>query len=151
MTDPIAFQSVAARNALPLLFAGQAQKDAVLNEALLRLDVAMHCSVAGERNDPPEAAEEGDCWIVGSEPSGTWAERGGSVACFAGGDWLFLQPYPGFRCFNAATGQFVLFRSAWIAPDRPATPVGGTTVDMEARESIAAILNTLTVAGIFRA
>lgn len=149
MTDPIVFQSVTSRHALPLLFAGQAQKEIVLNEALLRLDASTHCSVSGERSDPPASPGEGECWLIGADPTGLWEGRAGTIGCFVGGDWLFLQPWPGFRCFNTGSGQSMLFNSSWVAPPRPEQPSGGAVVDAEARQILTEILNALTQAGIF--
>ena len=150
MTVPMTFQSISARNGLPLLFAGQAQKEIVINEALLRLDALVHCAIEDERNDPPAEPLEGQSWLVGPEPVGVWAEQAGFIASFSGNDWLYQAPYPGFRCWNKATMQFQSYTSEWVAPVQPFPAEGGTTIDVEAREAIASILNILTEAGIFR-
>ncbi len=42
MSDPVQFEGATPRFALPLLFAGQAQKEFFVNEALLRADMVLH-------------------------------------------------------------------------------------------------------------
>jgi hypothetical protein len=58
---------------LPLLQAGQAQREALHNEAILLLDaiVGGTAESVGD-DDPPAAPEVGQVWIVGSTPTGDW-------------------------------------------------------------------------------
>lgn len=67
------------------------------------------------------------------------------------GNWLFALPHDGMRVFNRTTDQEVLFNAGWQAASRPVSPSGGTTIDAEARSAIAAIISSLTTAGIIRA
>jgi hypothetical protein len=52
------------------------------------------------------------------------------------------------KLLNRATGQEIRYKAGWQVATRPAAPGGGTTIDAEARTAIAAILESLTTAGI---
>lgn len=147
MSDPL-FDSRTARLGLPLLYAGQAQKELFVNESLARIDGLLHCAVEGEANSPPTSPVAGECWLVGSAPSGAWSGQAGTLALFQAGNWLFHSPRPGMRVLNRATGQDRRYTSAWQAVARPALPSGGAIVDVEARAALAALYNSLTLAGI---
>lgn len=150
MPDPISFTSASPRFALPLLFAGQAQKEFHLNEAHALIDALLHPAVEGEANAPPSSPEAGECWLVGSAPSGAWAGHAGELACWSTGTWIFAAPREGMRLLDRSTGQALLHRGGnWIAPAAPAVPSGGTTVDTEARAAISALIAALGEACIF--
>lgn len=147
MSEPIQFTSASPRFVLPLLFAGQAQKEFFVNEALCRADALLHPATEGEVNDPPPAPEEGECWLVGAEPTGAWAGHAGQLAMFAGG-WVFAEPRDGMRLLDRSTGQHILYRDGWQRPAAPAAPSGGETVDNEARAAITALIGALISGGI---
>lgn len=151
MTDPISFDSASPRFGLPLLFAGQAQKEAYVNEAHALSDALLHCALEGIANSPPGSPAEGTCWLVGSAPTGAWAGQAGNLAARQAGNWLFVTPVDGMRVLNRATGQDMRFAAGWKAASRPAAPAGGTTIDAEARAAIGLILTALTSAGIIPA
>jgi len=143
------FDSRTARLDLPLLFAGQAQKEVFVNEALLRLDALLGCAIEGEIATPPADPEDGKAWLVGGGASGEWAGHDGKIAARQAGQWLMAEPRDGMRIFNRATGQMLFRNVGWQAPDRPAMAEGGATVDAEARAAIVALTAALTEAGIF--
>lgn len=147
MTDAL-FESRTPRLALPLLFAGQAQKEGFVNELAARVDALLFLAVEGEASSPPPAPLDGQAWLVGPDPAAEWAGRAGQIAARQAGNWLFAAPVAGMRLFNKATGQDLRFASAWAGPTRPAVPTGGTTVDSEARAAISAVIAALTEAGI---
>lgn len=142
------FESRTPRIDLPLLFAGQAQKEIHLNEAIARLDALLFLSIEGQANTPPTSAEDGQCWLIGNAPLGEWAGHGGHLALRQAGNWLFAEPVDGMRLLNRTSGQEWRFVGGWQAPARPPMPSGGTTVDAEARSTIEQILAALTAAGI---
>lgn len=144
-----AFESLTARLSLPLLFAAQAQKEIFHNEALARIDALMHAAVQGERNEPSETTEDGECWIVGSSPAAAWAGRAGSIAMRQSGQWLFAEPVPGMRIYDVSTGQFSVFSGTWQKPAAIEEPSGGLNVDSEARVAIGTLISALRAAGIF--
>lgn len=151
MTDPIVFESTTARFGLPLLYAGQAQKEFMVNEAHVIVDALLHCTIEAIANAPPSVPAGGAVWLVGAAPTGAWAGQPGKLACFHDGVWLFLAPRDGMRVFNRATGQEQRFAGTWKIPLRPATPNGGSVVDAEARATISAILSAMESAGLISA
>jgi hypothetical protein len=148
MPDPISFTSASARYGLPLLFAGQAQKEFFVNQALALTDALLHPAIEGEADDPPAAPEEGESWLVGAAPSGAWAERAGCLASFQAGSWVFAEPRDGLRVLDRATGQDIRYRGGWQRAATPAAPTGGATVDGEARAAIAALIEAMVSGGI---
>lgn len=157
-----------ARLALPLLHAGQAQKEIAHNEALALLDIAVQASVAGTADVPPEASTEGACWLVGETPEGAWTGHAGALAGWTAGGWRFVPPRAGMRVWDAGTQRWVVrVGDAWevgavrasrvlvegeqvIGARRPAiaAAVGGAVVDGEARAVLGEILTTLRGHGL---
>jgi hypothetical protein len=149
MTDPISFTSATPRYGLPLLFAGQSQKEFFVNEAHALTDALLHPACEGEASDPPAAPVEGEIWLVASSATGDWAGEDGKIASRQSGNWLFATPNDGMRVFDRSTGQILLYRGGWQRPLAPAAPSGGATVDTEARTALADLITALTAAGIF--
>ena len=133
------------RLALPLLAAGQAQKEIFHNEALVLLDglVQPVAETMGEAAPPP-APEPGQCFLVGASPSGAWAGQAEALAIHGAGGWRFAAPREGMMVWVAENrGWARYFDGAWsLAPDI-AEPAGGAVVDSEARTAIDAILTVL--------
>jgi hypothetical protein len=149
MTDPISFTSASARFRLPFLFSGQAQKELFVNEAHAIADALFHPAVEGEDNDPPGSPQDGECWLVGSAPTGAWLGKAGALACYQLNNWIFVTPRDGLRILDKQTGQDIRWSGgAWQRPVAPAAPTGGTTADNEARSAVAALINALISAGI---
>lgn len=156
-----------ARLALPLLAAGQAQKEIYHNEALVRLDLVAQAAAAGFANDPPADPEAGQCWILSAAPTGAWLGHAGEIAGWTEGGWRFIAPHEGMQLWLGTDSGFALFREgSWrsgeahgrlfvegeqiIGPRGPAIaePVGGTVVDAEARAAIFAVLVALRAHGL---
>ena len=148
MSEPFAFDSLTPRMALPLLFAAQAQKEFFHNEALARIDALLHAAIEGEENCPPSEAVEGQCWLVGSQPSGAWKGCSGSLAIRQSGQWLFATPVDGMRIFDKGVGQFIVFSGTWQKPASIEEPSCGLYVDSEARAAIGALITALRASGI---
>ena len=158
------------RFALPLLHAGQAQKEMFHNEAVVGIDALLHPDVQAVGIDaPPAAPEPGQAWIVGAAPSGDWAGHANEIACWTDGGWRFALPRAGMQVWAESLAQPVRYRAGtgWqigvIAARRievagvqvmgargeaVATPAGGAIVDEQARTAIAGILDALRAHGL---
>ena len=151
------------RWALPLLEAGQAQKEMTVNEALARLDLAVQAAVeARGLNTPPAAPSVGQAWIVGADPSGGWLGHTDAVAGWTTGGWRFVEPREGLRAWSAADGCMLTYANGqWRAgvfrggvqvvgaqAGPIATPTGGVTVDVEARTALLAVLTAMRTHGL---
>ena len=161
--------SETARLVLPLIEAGQAQKEMTHNEALALLDLAVQAVVEEVgRDTPPAAPAEGQCWIVGIAPTGAWSGQAGAIAGWTAGGWRFVAAQPGMRAWNRV-GERLAVRvgAAWedgtvratrllvdgqqvVAARQPGivAPVAGGTVDVEARAAVGAILAVLRTHGL---
>lgn len=160
---------VTDRLALPLLTAGQAQKEVFHNEALALLDLVAGAGVeAVGLNAPPVAPVAGQAWVVGPAPTGDWVAWANALAGWTAGGWRFVTAREGLAVWSAAEGATVRFRGgAWetgalrghalliggqqVVGARAtaiANPSGGATVDSEARAAIGAVLGALRAHGL---
>jgi hypothetical protein len=131
------------------MLAGQAQKEAWVNESLARIDAILHCCVEGERADPPASPVDGEAWIVATGATGAWAGKETMIAARQAGNWLFVVGAEGMRVFDRSTQQERLFTTAWQNPAAPPEPSGGSVVDVEARAVLSELIAALRVSGVF--
>ncbi len=136
---------------LPLLYVGQAQKEVTHNEALALLDTVLFPVLQGQMSDPPATLDESDAgqrWLVGAAASGAWTGNEEKIACWTGTGWRFSVIPDMFRVYRSDLGyETVRIGGSWIFADAVADPIGGSTIDAEARASIAAILTFLRSTG----
>jgi hypothetical protein len=158
-----------ARFALPFILPGQAQKELYHNEALTRLDAALHPAVEeAPRADPPGTPAIGQCWIVGAGATGVWTGREDQMAAWTEGGWRFVSPMPGMLVWNIDPGYWLHWSgSGWSDGELIASalmiagqqvvgprlaevpsPSGGTTIDAEARAAIDSVIATLKSHGL---
>ncbi|HEY0958913.1 MAG TPA: DUF2793 domain-containing protein [Novosphingobium sp.] len=148
MSDPFLFDSTTPRFGLPLLFAGQSQKEAFVNEAHALADALLHCAIEGRSPSPPGSPADGENWLVTPLADGAWSGREACIACRQAGGWLFVEPRDGLRLLDRSTGQEWRYFGEWRAAEIPAEPLGGLVVDAEARAAIQDIIAALKLAGI---
>lgn len=161
--------SATARFALPLLHAGQAQKEIFHNEALVLVDGLLQpCVEALGVDTPPASPATGQCWIVGDSPTGEWAGAAASLALWTAGGWRFAAPREGMAAWIAEDGvmarhvagswlagrlsaaQLVIDGEQVVGAREPSIdePDGGSVIDIEARTVIEAILGALRSHGL---
>ena len=149
MTDPISYSATSPRFALPLLFAGQSQKEITVNEALLITDILLHPAIEGIANTVPAAPTIGQCWIVGTGTTGAFTGQADRIAAWSEGGWRFLTPREGMRAYDFSNTAHRIFSGGiWRLVVAPTTPSGGSVVDAQARTAISAILAALRTGGI---
>ena len=151
MTDTFPFDSISPRFGLPLLFTGQAQKEAFVNEAHAISNALLHCAIEGEAATPPPDPLEGESWLVAENASGVWTGKDGHLACRQAGNWIYIAPRDGLRVFDRSAGQERLFNGSWRLPAPPSEPHGGDIIDTEARAAIADILAAMKASGMIPA
>jgi hypothetical protein len=161
--------SATPRLALPFIVPGQAQKELFHNEALQVLDAVVSAAVEGlPLATPPVSPAVGSCHIVGASPNGAWSGQAGKLAAFTSGGWRFVAPFDGLEATVRISGSTAVYRNgAWeigklrgseVAVDglkvvgarEPAiaAPAGGSTIDLEARAAIGAILAAMRDHGL---
>jgi hypothetical protein len=158
-----------ARLGLPLLQAGQAQKEFTHNEALTAIEALVQpvAQTLGD-NAPPASPAPGQCWIVGTAPSGDWDGQNGALAMWTEGGWRFTPAFEGMTIWIASANLWAhRLAGLWetgvarvtslsiggvqvVGPRQSAitTPNGGTTIDTEARAAITAVILTLRAHGL---
>ncbi len=152
--------AVTLRHQLPLLIAGQAQKEVTHNEAVAAIDRLLHPAVKSRAlNEPPAEPAVGESWIVGGQPVGPWAGMGDSIATFEGFGWAFVAPKQGLAAWVEDEQALAIWQGRWsngwpaqrfeiASAPMVAVPVAGTTVDTELRQSFAALLSGLRQLGL---
>ena len=148
MSDPLVFDTASPRFSLPLLFSGQTQKEAFVNEAHALTDALLHCAIEGLASTPPVLPVNGENWLVDVSPTGAWSGQAGKIACRQAGNWLFVSPIDGMRVLDKSNGQAKLYRGSWQSPAAPAAPSGGSTIDVQARAAIDDLIAALQLSGI---
>lgn len=151
MPDPINFDTASPRLGLPLLYAGQSQKEFYVNEAHALIDSLLHGAIENVANTPPATPGAGQTWLVGAAPTADWSGQAGKLASWQGVGWLFTTPRDGMRILNRANGQDMRYFGGWLTPTAATAPSGGSTIDVQARVAISQLISALSAAGVFPA
>ena len=149
MPDPVTLTAATARYELPFLFFAQAQKEAFINEALVRIDTLLHPAVLAEQVTPPADPQPGTTYLVAESANGEWEGKAGALAAWTGSQWVFVAARSGMTARDLSTGQVLVFDGDWIRVSDPVAPEGGSTIDTECREALAALIEALRSHGIF--
>jgi hypothetical protein len=160
-----------SRHLLPMLAAGQAQKEITHNEALTRIDGLLHGMIMSRSlSAPPATPVVGEFWLVAGSASGDWVGQSGKLALWTDGGWRFTPPTEGMLLWSRADQLFGWYDgTAWHWGDWPVTkitangvqlvgaagaaianPTGGTTVDSQSRNAIVSILQLLRSHGLLQ-
>ena len=119
-------------------------------------------------NDPPPSPAPGDCWIVGTAPTGARVGQAGTIAGWTAGGWRFVPPRAGLHATELSSGliascdgvgwsvgvvhagQVEIAGSRVLSQRQPAIgdPVGGSMIDVEARGAVEAILSAMRAHGL---
>lgn len=148
MTEPLSYSTATPRLGLPMLFAGQAQKETTVNEALVAIDILLSGSVEGVIAAPPITPDVGMAWIVGPAANGEFAGKTGQIAGWTEGGWRFIRPVDGMRMLDREAAAMRHYSDGWTLVSSPLPPVGGTVIDIEARACIAALISALEEIGV---
>ena len=160
--------SETVRLSLPLLSAGQAQKEVTHNEAVLAVDRLLHLAIRTRTlAAPPAAPVAGDCYIVAAAGSSVWTGRTAQIASFDGFGWTYIAPVRGMLAWIVDEAAFAVFDGVWSVGGWPVSalriagrqvlgavpvnvvgPSGGITIDAESRTAINALIATLRGQGI---
>src|SRR5450755_3827849 len=80
---------------LPYILQSQSQKEVTHNAALDLIDALIQAAMVDiSINTPPGSPSAGDCYIVGSSPTGAWVGQANAIAYFTTG-WNFAAPIKG--------------------------------------------------------
>ena len=111
--------TTSTRLALPFLVPGQLAKEFTQNEALAKLDLLVAAAVLEVgRNAPPASPGPGDCYVLGSSPTGDWAGQGNALAGFTEGGWRFAAAVTGMSVFDRSQDCLASFDGeAWSVGD----------------------------------
>jgi hypothetical protein len=156
------------RHGLPLLTAGQAQKEITHNEALLAIDRRLHPVVESRRlKAPPDAVTAGSAFIIPADAFGQWAGSTNSIASFDGFGWDIAAPVRGTVIWIADEQCFSVFDGEWSSRGFPAQaleingrivlgaepvtlmePTGGDFVDANCRATLGILIAAMRSQGI---
>lgn len=134
---------------LPLLHAGQAQKELTHNEALAMVDLlaAPAVEAVGEVT-PPADPVPGMCWALGALPEGAWAGQALALAGWTDSGWRFVAPREGMSVWVIGVGEARFLGGVWRVAAAVADPAGGDVRDEQVRAALTALLAVLRGQGL---
>jgi len=106
---------------LPFIMPAQAQKHVTHNEAIELLDMIVQLTLeATGATTPPESANEGEAWGLGTGATDAWFGQDGMIATWRGGGWLFVAPRDGWLAWVSDVAELqVLTAGTWVTQGEP--------------------------------
>ncbi len=99
---------------LPYVLQSQSQKEVTVNASLDLIDALLQAAVVSVGvNTPPGSPVAGDCYVVGTSPTGAWTGQGKAIAVYSTG-WTFITPWEGLTVWAMDTNALNSYDgSAW--------------------------------------
>ncbi|MGG9131274.1 DUF2793 domain-containing protein [Enterobacter hormaechei] len=90
-----------------------------MNDNLQLIDTMLHPVIRSMSwSAPPPDAENGDRFVVATNPTGAWSGQQGKLAVMMENTWGFYEPRFGIRARLVSTGKFVWFNGVdWVEED----------------------------------
>lgn len=100
---------------LPYIEAAQAQKHVTHNEALRILDTLVQLAVLDrDLAAPPSFPNEGQRWLIATNPTGAWLGHANHVAAWQDGAWQISVPRIGWLTYVVDEGRLLAWNgTAW--------------------------------------
>jgi hypothetical protein len=97
---------------LPYILQSQSQKEVTHNSGLDLIDALLQAAcVSVNVNTPPGSPVAGDCYVVGTSPTGAWAGQAKAVAFYTTG-WNFIAPWEGLTVWANDTNALNTYDGA---------------------------------------
>lgn len=115
-----------SRNALSYGWAlGENNWNTGMDNNLTFLDrFGVHLSFKSFLNTPPGSPAAGDCYAIGSAPTGAWAGKAGQVAVYDDAAWRYGIPRKGWQGYCEADQLSYVFDGTWSSSSSSADPQG---------------------------
>ncbi len=85
-----------------------------MDENIVLIGFHANKQIKGVLSTPPMTnVNNGDAYIVGSSPTGTWVGNYAKVAIYDRGSWLFATPSTGVSVYNKANGCWYEYNNGW--------------------------------------
>jgi hypothetical protein len=98
------------RLSLPYIQPAQSQKHVTNNEAIRALDLLVQLTFKDDQTTtPPSNPDEGDCYVIPSNPVGVWAGQEDAIATYLDGAWQFTPPQAGWSGYVISRGALAGF------------------------------------------
>jgi hypothetical protein len=96
---------------LPELVEMQEMDSAQINEALIRIDALGSVFLKGLFvNDPPASPADGDTYVTGGAPTGSWSGNSYKIAYCIDGGWRVFTPFDGLVAHLSTTDSPYVYR-----------------------------------------
>lgn len=120
--------STSAKLGMPFISQQQATPEITHNEAILMMSAFQVGVESIGLNTPPLSPNEGDCYIIGTAPTGDWSGRANAIAIYFINGWRFVPDIDsdgaiidmgaaqeGLRAWVKGDSQYYWNGSSWVA------------------------------------